>query len=89
MRRWAGLAAMALWAALVSPTAGEAQPAGQEWTPGDVFKDCAECPEMVVWLSGLTGHKYRLPPLGFAWQGCLSERDVSPRPARERVWRIS
>ena len=52
MRRWVGLAALALWAALVFPVAGEAQPAGQEWVPGDVFKDCVECPEMVVLPSG-------------------------------------
>ena len=52
MRRWVGLAALTLWAVLVFPAAGEAQSAGREWAPGDVFKDCAECPEMVVLPSG-------------------------------------
>ena len=52
MRRRVGLAAMALWATLGFPATGEAQPAGGKWAPGDVFKDCAECPEMVVLPSG-------------------------------------
>ena len=68
-----GLAALVLWAALVFPVAGEAQPAAQEWAPGDVFKDCAECPEMVVLPSGT----FRMGSEDDA------EGDGSPRPVRE------
>ena len=48
MRAMVGLVALASSAVLVFPVTGGAQPVGQEWAPGHVFKDCAECPEMVV-----------------------------------------